>query len=329
MKKLLIKGKGSDLTDKKLQQNRGKKKMITHVIIRAMLEIAERKGNKRFIKSLWNAYYCLDKVTTGEGRMYTTYYCKSRICTVCAGNRKADLINKYFSVIQKWEQPYFVTLTVKAIPAKNLNKWINDGMIRGFNRIVEKYRKRNLRGKGFKLIGIRTLECNFNSKKRTYNPHFHLIVANKEIAETLINEWLQLWRSDEKVFTVRKAQDMRPIESLERDLIETIKYGTKIFAQPDPDKRKKVKGSERIYAVAIYNILNAMKGRHLMEHFGFKTPVVKKEKTDAITLTDSKNWKYDPGKLDWGNELTDEVLMNFSPSEELVRISEDVDLDLE
>ena len=166
MKKLLIKGKGSDLTDKKLQQNRGKKKMITHVIIRAMLEIAERKGNKRFIKSLWNAYYCLDKVTTGEGRMYTTYYCKSRICTVCAGNRKADLINKYFSVIQKWEQPYFVTLTVKAIPAKNLNKWINDGMIRGFNRIVEKYRKRNLRGKGFKLIGIRTLECNFNSKKR-------------------------------------------------------------------------------------------------------------------------------------------------------------------
>lgn len=329
MKKLLIKGKGSDLTDKKLQQNRGKKKMITHVIIRAMLEIAERKGNKRFIKSLWNAYYCLDKVTTGEGRMYTTYYCKSRICTVCAGNRKADLINKYYPIIQKWEQPYFVTLTVKAIPAKNLNKWINDGMIRGFNRIVEKYRKQNLRGNGMKLIGIRTLECNFNSKKRTYNPHFHIIVANKQMAETLINEWLQLWRSDNKIFTVRKAQDMRPIESLERDLIETIKYGTKIFTQPDPDKRKRVKGSERIYAVAIYNVLNAMKGRHLMEHFGFKTPVVKKEKTDAITLTDSENWKYDPAKLDWGNELTDEVLMNFSPSPELIRMSNELDCELE
>lgn len=329
MKHQIIKGKGSDLADKKLQQNRGKKKMITHVIIRAMLEIAERKGNKRFIKSLWNAYYCLDKITTGNGRMYTTYYCKSRICTVCAGNRKADLINKYYPIIQKWEQPYFVTLTVKAIPAKNLNKWINEGMIRGLNRLIEKYRKRNLRGKGSKLIGIRTLECNFNSTKRTYNPHFHLIVANKEMAEILIDEWLQLWRSDNKVYTVRKAQDMRPIKNLERDLVETIKYGTKIFSQPDPDKKKRIKGSERIYGAAIYNVLNAMKGRHLMEHFGFKLPVVKKEKMDAITLTDSENWKYDPTKLDWGNEQTNEALMNFCPSEELIKISGDIDLDLE
>lgn len=184
MKQQSVKGKGSDLTDVKLQHNRGKKKMIIRIIIKAMLEIAEKKGNKRFIKSFWNAYYCLDKVTMGDGRMDTNYYCKSRICTVCVGNRKAELINKYYRIIQNWDAPYFVTLTVKSVPAKLLDKWIKWGMIRGFNRIIAKYRKRNQRGNGIKLMGIRTLECNFNSKKRTYNPHFHIIVANKEMAET-------------------------------------------------------------------------------------------------------------------------------------------------
>lgn len=279
MKQQIVKGKGSDLLDTKLLRNRGKKKMITQSLIRAVSEIAEKKGDKRFVKSLWNAYYCQHQVTTDEGRIYTANYCRHRICTVCAGNRKADLINTYYKYILKnWKAPYFVTLTVKAVPAKNLNKWINEGMIRGLNRIIVKYRKRYQRGRSIKLIGIRSLECNFNSKKRTYNPHFHLVVKNKEIAEVFIKEWLDLWKSNKQVFTVRWAQHMRPVTDFEKDLIETIKYGTKIFTQPNPDKKKKVKGAERIYAKAIYNILNAMRGRHLFEHFGFKVPTSAKKK---------------------------------------------------
>ncbi len=328
MKQRLVKGKGSDLTDQKLQQSRGKKKMISRILIKVLLEIAEKKGNKRFQKSLWNAYYCLDKVTTANGRMYSANYCRSRICTVCAGNKKAVMINKYYPVLKHWEAPYFVTLTVKAIPAKNLNKWINEGMIRGFNKIVAKYKKRNDRGTGMKLSGIRALECNFNSMKRTYNPHFHIVVANKKMAEILIDEWLNLWKSDKQIFTSRKAQHMRPIVDMEKDLIETIKYGTKIFTQPNPDKKEKRKGAERVYAMAIYNILNAMKGRHLVEHFGFKMPASSKE-NETIILTDSKDWKYDQSKLDWVNKETDQVLTQFSPTPELVKMVQDIDSELE
>jgi hypothetical protein len=203
--------------------------------------------------------------------------------------------------------------------------WVNEGMIRGFNRIIAKYRKRNLRGKGIKLMGIRTLECNFNFKKRTYNPHFHLVVANKEIAEAFINEWLNLWKSNKQIYTVRQAQHMRPIEDLEKDLIETIKYGTKIFTQPDPDKKKKVKGAERIYAMAIYNILNAMKGRHLFEHFGFKIPKASKEKSQSIILANPKEWEYSLQKLDWVNKETADVLTGFLPSTKLLGMVNEID----
>lgn len=329
MKRQEVKGKGSDLSDKKLQHNRGKKKMITRAIVKSMLVIAEQKRDVRFTKSLWNTYHCLDKIITGDGRMFTNYYCKSRICTVCAGNRKAELINRYFPEIVKWKTPYFVTLTVRSVTAKLLDKWINEGMIRGFNRIVSKYRKRKQRGKAPMLMGIRTLECNFNPKKGTYNPHFHVIVENEETALTLISEWLDLWRSDKGLYASRKAQDMRPIKDLQRDLIEVIKYGTKIFTQPDPDKTKRVKGSERIYAKALYNILSAMKGRHLFEHFGFKLLPPSEQSNEAITLSTSQDWKYDQGRWDWANKETDEVLTNFTPSPKLVELCNEIDLDLE
>jgi len=117
---------------------------------------------------------------------------------------------------------------------------------------------------------------------------------------------------------------------LERDLIETIKYGTKIFTQPDPNNKKKKKGSERIYAVALYNILNAMKGRHLIEHFGFKIPASSAtEKTEQILLTDSKDWSYDAKECDWLDIFTDDTLTNFKPSEDLLKIINDIDLEKE
>jgi len=329
MKRHEVKGKGSDLTDKKLQHNRGKKKMITRAIVKSLLEIAERKGDVRFTKSLWNAYHCLDRIITGDDRMFTPYYCRSRVCTVCAGNRKAELINRYFPEIIKWKAPHFVTLTVRSVPAKLLDKWINEGMIRGFNRIIAKYRKRKQRGKSPMLMGIRTLECNFNPKKGTYNPHFHVIVENDETAQILIDEWLNLWRSNKRLYASRKGQDMRPIKDLQQDLIEVIKYGTKIFTQPDPDKTKRVKGSERIYAKALYNILSAMKGRHLFEHFGFTPPPLSVQKNEPITLSASQDWKYDQGRLDWANKETDEVLTDFTPSPKLVEMCSEIDSDLE
>ena len=58
-------------------------------------------------------------------------------------------------------------------------------MNKAFSIIKERCKKRHQRGTGIQLIGIKSLECNFNPQKKTYNPHFHIIVPNKEIATLL------------------------------------------------------------------------------------------------------------------------------------------------
>lgn len=81
-----------------------------------------------------------------------------------------------------------------------------------------------------KLVGIKSLECNFNPAKRTYNPHMHLIVANKQMAEIIISESLIICGSK---FAVRDAQNMQPVTNTEKALVETVKYRSKIFTEPD------------------------------------------------------------------------------------------------
>src|SRR5690606_16661515 len=88
--------------------------------------------------------------------------------------------------------PYFVTLTVKACKAKDLKKMLK-GLIRAFKLITGKYRKRSQRKDDIKLVGVKSLECNFNPVKATYNPHLHVIVPNEETAKILIAEWLVKW----------------------------------------------------------------------------------------------------------------------------------------
>ena len=109
-------------------------------------------------------------------------------------------------------------------------------MITAFDIIRRRCYKRFKRGKGPKLVGIRSLECNFNPKSKTYNSHFHILCASKEIAETIKKEWIDIWNSGEKVFALHYLQKIRKVENTEKDIIETIKYGAKIFTDPTMKK---------------------------------------------------------------------------------------------
>ena len=173
------------------------------------------------------------------------------------------MINKYLSTIQRWEEPYFVTLTAKSCYAKNLY-WRMRNTKRAFKIIEERFKKRYLRGNGPKLVGIKSLECNFNPTQRWYNPHFHIIIPNK-IAVLLEKEWRKLWTKD---FTSPDGQKIRKVENTERDLIEVIKYGSKILTEPNPNKKSKRKLTRRIYIAALYNIFRAMRGLRLLDMAG-------------------------------------------------------------
>jgi len=191
------------------------------------------------------------------------------------------------------------------------------GLIRGFKQINAKFRKRNQRGDGIKLIGIKSLECNFNPRQNTYNPHLHLIVASKEIADTLIIEWLKKLTPK---FAGKDAQHARPIIDIERDLLEAIKYGCKIFTEPDSNKKSKGSNDRNIYAAALYIIFDAMKGLRIFERFGFNLPAQKKVTVGARVVSDFYEWVFIPEYFDWQNVDNELVLSAYAPKPQLVNL---------
>lgn len=238
--KVLISGEGTRIVNNPSLANRAKRKVITREVVLAIIDIAKEKGDVKMEKSLWNAYYCQSEVIITDNKLYGKY-CKNRFCTICTAIRKAGIINKYYPVLKTWKNPQFVTLTVKSCKAEKLDLWIF-GMQKAFNLIHNRCKTRHKRGKGIKLIGIKSLECNFNPKKRTYNPHFHIIVPDKNIAYLLKKEWLKQWRprntSEYRYkYADPKVQFIRKVNDINRDLIETIKYGSKVFTEPDPNKK--------------------------------------------------------------------------------------------
>jgi len=315
-----IGGTGVSSSDSILLQKWAKRKIISQKIALSLIDVARRKGKQEQVKSHWNTYHCFDRVSEVQGKLFGRY-CKNRICTVCSAIRKAEIINKYLPILETWEDCHFLTLTIKAIPAKQLPRYCK-GLPKVFQQIVQKYRKRSQRGKGIALEGIRSFECNFNPMRRTYNPHFHIIVRTREMGKILKEEWLKRFP---RKYVRPCAQYLRKVENLEQDLIEIIKYGSKIFTEMDLDKKAKGIVSPYVYALALDNILTAISGRRIFERFGFD--LLADTKTSKVkTISKYHEWIYHSELRDWFNPETGEILAGYNPSKELISIlNENID----
>ncbi|SHG26358.1 protein rep [Flagellimonas flava] len=310
---IFVDGNGSDLSKTDALKGRAKRKTITQSMMLSLIDIAKEDGELEMEKAYWNTYHCQQRIITDDSRLYGKY-CKNRFCTLCCSIRKAELINKYYPIMRNWESPYFLTLTVKSCNANNLSLYIKKFII-GFSRITSKYRKRHQRGRGKLLMGIRSLECNFNPVKKTYNPHFHIITKDKETAELLLEEWLRLWT---RKFAKRQAQNLQKVYNLESGLIEIIKYGSKIFTEPDLKKRSKTKDAGRIYIKALDTILKAMKGKRIFDRFGFNTfSTVGKKKSVTQLLSNFREWEYCSERCDWIN-VDGDCLTNYKVPDYLI-----------
>src|SRR5665647_1282606 len=247
----LVSGEGTDIVNNPSLANRAKRKVITRKMILSLIDVVKAKGEPEREQAYWNAFHCQNNVIISDHKLYGNY-CKNRFCTICCAIRKADTINRYYPIISQWPDVHFVTLTVKACNAQDLNKRIWR-MFRAFELIHNRCKKRQQRGNVVKLIGIKSLECNFNPEMKTYNPHYHIIVPSKEIADLLVEEWIKQWRPTGKLsyrykYTSPKAQKISKVTSLEHSLIETIKYGSKIFTEPDLKNKSKQPVKPMIYA---------------------------------------------------------------------------------
>lgn len=302
-----INGEGSEVTDKTLI-NRAKRKTITQTMMLKLIDIAKEDNNPELEKAFWNTYHCQDKVITKDNKLYGNY-CKNRFCTLCRSIRKAELINKYYPIMKNWNEPQLVTITIRAVPEKYLKSRI-DAMLRGLTKIIDKNRKKEERGNGIKLIGIKSLESNFNPKRKTYNPHLHIITASKEMAEIIVNDWLKMATTK---FAQKQAQNITPIYNLETGLIEVIKYGSKIFTEPHLKKQNGDPTQMQIYAKALYNIFKAMRGKRIFDRFGFEGEKQEVNQTSNTQIVNKfEEWKFDLSKTDWINTTTGEGLSNYN-----------------
>ncbi len=97
-------------------------------------------------------------------------------------------------------------------------------MLELFRRIISSQKKRNQRGKGIKLIGIKSFESNFNQVQKTYNPHFHLVLIDLQTADHIMTEWVKQGRKLWGNASVSKAaQYNTPVRDSEDCLVEIPK----------------------------------------------------------------------------------------------------------
>jgi len=304
---------------------RPKRKFLTQKLALALVDVAKEEGDLKWQQRYWNVWHCQEVMTSHDGRMYG-YQCKNRCCTVCVSIRKADMINKYKPVIDNWTDIHFITLTIKTKKKRELKKWM-EAMKKALSLILDRCRKRYNRGKGPKLIGVASLECNFNPVKKTYNPHYHILCATKEIATVFKTEWLELWNRKYKknpdwsnMLATGKCQDIRKVNNTEKDIIETIKYGAKIMTDPTMKKGKNKKVKPVIYAAALHEIYKSMDDINLFTKFGFKLPMVAVTTNTGKLVTDFKRWKYNSKLRDWIEGETGQILTDYIPDWEIENI---------
>lgn len=314
-----VNGVGLDITDEDKLKKRAKRKIITNKMMLALIDVAKGKGDTDRTKQYWNTYHCQGKLLRSGEYVYGKF-CKNKCCTVCTAIRKAELINKYRPVLSEWKDMYFVTLTIKSCKEDKLNKLVK-ASFRAMRLTLGRLKKRHQRRKGIKVMGIKSFECNFNPIDKTYNSHFHLLVPSKEVAILLIDEWLKTWKSKNgkrKLFyTSRKGQHMRPLKNLDADLVETIKYGAKIFTEPDKKRVNKASTNPMIYANALDNIYAVMSGKRLFDRFCFNLPPQPKIESTKTTVYSPELFKYSTNDADWINKNTGECLSGYVNTPEL------------
>ena len=195
--------------------------------------------------------------------------------------------------MKKWDTPYFLTLTRKTVKRYKLKETIENNH-KIFLRIRDRLNKRAKRGKGPKLIALRTSECNYNPITKRYNPHYHIIVPNREIGRLLNVEWLREQNKNQVEKIARPSgQKLTKIRDKKKNLKEVIKYGVKIKTDPDMKKGKHRTKLPIIYAAALHEINKAFKGKNLLSTYGFTLPKVSAE-TNKRNVPDSqiKCWSY-------------------------------------
>jgi plasmid rolling circle replication initiator protein Rep len=241
----------------------GKRQIRKAISVQISLKLIELNSplQKEYERSL-TCGSVVKELSDGSTR---SWYCGKRWCNVCNGIKQAELIEAYTPALNEMKEPFLVTLTVPAVTADMLSDTIKM-MANSFKLIKDRMRKQ-----GFPLNGIRKLEANFNESKKTFNPHYHMLIDGADTSVQLVQNWLK------QVSGTRSfAQDIQRADI--GSLKELFKYTCKVLV------------NSRFNPQATDTIMQALKGKRTFQNFGNvkKTPVTfDNEKGAVLTLSDT------------------------------------------
>ncbi len=262
-------------------RKRARRKYLGVALVSKLLTL-----NSELHKSYLQTLYCGATIVQRDGKQ-TSSYCNNRWCPVCGAIRTGKAINGYLPQLENLQDAYFVTLTAKNVVADDLESEL-DLFARTFKQIMEVMKKR-----GTPIIGLRKLEITHG--RHDFNPHYHLIIENKAIAATIIDEWLKRMPHAEKVAQHATKAD-------EGAMLELLKYSTKLTA-----KAADVSAMDCIF--------RALRGRRTLQPMGgLKRINDQVTELDAtIETSDTTEAVYYWIDNDWWNVETGEGLTGYKP----------------
>ncbi len=211
------------IDDVVLQVKRNRKKIISQKVAIMLKEYAEEKfpKDKMFQRKMLRQIRCSSYIEVLENGSVKAHYCKEKTCLVCNSIRAAKFLDKYKSNVEEKSFIYHNVLSIKNPNDENLKNDI-DKMFKFFN---QSSLKRNQRFKELnERIGfVRTFETTFNARAKTYNIHFHCLIAGDyenevvEYGEILIDYWLKYFKDKASI----KAQYLK---KQEKSILENFKY---------------------------------------------------------------------------------------------------------
>jgi len=297
-------GKGSYLGDLDALEGMAKRKLLTKTMAMMLIEIAKEEHDWKWHSRFELTLKCQDEKIEADGRSYTDFYCKERCCLICLANRKAEKVNLYLPTVEGMPDPHFLTITAQSVKKEELRKRVEE-TLEAIRTIIARHKKRAERKTEEKIYGLWSLESNFNPVALTYNPHIHMILPSLKAAQAFRRDWMEYWQL-KGVKISRKGQKYRAVKKdVKKDLIEIVKYGSKIFTEPDIAERMQYnlpKKPSFIHVRALYNILVAMDGYDLFNTFGFELKNRKKPCKYTKKATKYTDYMYDLADADWVNE---------------------------
>lgn len=271
-------------------QKRAKSKYLNCILMGKLADLKSPLADK-----YWKTYYCSHQIEV-KGEKAKSNFCSFRWCMICNRIRTATLINAYMPTLESWKSKSFVTLTIPNCKGENLGCSLKT-MYETFTKIKDVERKR-----GFKLVGLRKLECTYNREQDDYHPHYHLILDNPTRNKIIIDEWLDRFPG-----TSRLAQNFKKADN--NSCFELFKYFTKLSSNNSKDKT--------ITTQALDNIFQSIQGVRTFQPFGFVAHKIEPPPNNIILENDDSEYEmysYQKSITDWLSKETGELLTNYQPT---------------